>query len=72
VIIRHDGREVPMHIREFAAGIAAALSERKNEGWVTVICTPRKFIRKPKDAKAGQAIVEREEVLLVEPHLPEN
>lgn len=72
VIIRHDGREVPMHIREFAAGIAAALSERKNEGWVTVICTPRKFIRKPRDGRPGQAIVEREEVLLVEPHLPEH
>lgn len=72
VIIRNDGREIPGHIREYAAGIAAALSDRKNEGLVTVICTPRKYIRKPKDAKPGQAIVEREEVLLVEPHLPQN
>lgn len=67
VIIRNDGRQVPPKVLEFAAGIAAGLSRRKGEGLVPVIHTPRKFIRKPRDGRPGQVLVDREEILLVEP-----
>jgi predicted ribosome quality control (RQC) complex YloA/Tae2 family protein len=55
---------------ERAAAIAAYFSKAQGSSLVPVILTPRKYVRKPKGAAPGAVIVEREEVLLVEPHLP--
>ncbi|CUS76320.1 hypothetical protein JGI10_00001, partial [Candidatus Kryptonium thompsonii] len=37
---------------------------------VPVVVTKRKYVRKPKGAPEGSVIVEREEVIMVEPKLP--
>jgi predicted ribosome quality control (RQC) complex YloA/Tae2 family protein len=57
-----------MEILEYAASIAAYYSKRKSEKLVTVIYTPKKYVRKAKNLAAGQVIVEKEKTLLVEPH----
>jgi len=54
---------------ERAASIAAYYSAAKGSELAPVICTPKKYVRKPKGAEVGAVIVEREEVLLVKPEL---
>jgi hypothetical protein len=71
VIVRHQaGKPFPKDVIEYAASIAAWNSKRKTESLCPVIVTPRKFVRKKKGAPAGAVIVEREEVVLVEPKQP--
>ena len=52
---------------EFAASLAAWYSKRRSEKLVTVIYTPRKYVRKGRNLAAGQVIVEKETTLLAEP-----
>lgn len=54
---------------ERAAAIAAYYSSAKGSELAPVICTPKKYVRKPKGTQVGAVIVEREEVLLVKPQL---
>lgn len=68
VIIRWKaGKPFPKDVIEFAASIAAYNSKRKTETLCPVIVTPRKFVRKRKGSAAGEVVVDREEVILVEP-----
>ncbi|TAK64284.1 MAG: DUF814 domain-containing protein [Bacteroidetes bacterium] len=53
-----------------AARIAAYYSKMRKNSNVPVSYCERKFIRKPKHAAAGAVMLEREEVLFVEPLLP--
>lgn len=55
---------------EQAASIAAFFSKARGSGLVPVIVVERKHVRKPKGAGPGAVLVEREDVLLVEPRLP--
>ena len=57
-------------VLEQAAAIAAYFSKAQGSSLVPVIMAPRKYVRKPKGAPPGAVVVEREEVLLVEPRLP--
>ena len=59
------------HRKHVAARIAAYYSKARGSGLVPVMMTPRKYVRSPKGAAPGQVTVQREEVLLVEPGLPE-
>jgi len=59
------------HVLEQAAAIAAYYSKAQGSSLVPVMIAPRKYVRKPKGAAPGAVIVEREEVLLVEPRLPD-
>lgn len=59
-------------IVERAASIAAYFSKARGSGLVPVMVTERKYVRKPRGAAPGAVAVEREEVLLVEPRLPED
>ncbi|QJX49018.1 DUF814 domain-containing protein [Hymenobacter taeanensis] len=71
VVIRHRaGYPVPGPVLERAAQLAAWYSRRKNDSLCPVTYTPKKFVRKPKGAIAGQVVVERENVLLVVPANP--
>jgi predicted ribosome quality control (RQC) complex YloA/Tae2 family protein len=71
VVIRHRaGHTVPEPVLERAAQLAAWYSRRKNDSLCPVTYTPKKFVRKPKGAIAGQVVVERENVLLVVPANP--
>lgn len=70
VIKEKPGQNYPEYIIEKAAGLAAANSKRKTDTLCPVIYTPKKFVRKMKGAPAGQVIVEKEEVVIVEPSSP--
>jgi predicted ribosome quality control (RQC) complex YloA/Tae2 family protein len=54
-----------------AAGVAAYYSKMKSAKLVPVAMTERKYVRKPKGAKAGSVVLEREKTIFAEPKLPE-
>ena len=69
VLIKHQsGKNFPKDVIEYAASIAAFYSKRKNESLCPVAFTPKKFVRKRKGDPAGAVVVEREDVILVEPN----
>lgn len=71
VLLKHQsGKPYPKDVIEYAASIAAFFSKRKTEALCAVIVTPKKFVRKRKGDPAGAVVVEREEVILVEPKNP--
>ncbi|MEP5614079.1 MAG: NFACT RNA binding domain-containing protein [Cyclobacteriaceae bacterium] len=67
VIKEKPGQNFPIHIIEYAAGLAAFNSKRKTDSLCPVIYTPKKFVRKSKGSLPGAVIVEKEEVLMIEP-----
>jgi predicted ribosome quality control (RQC) complex YloA/Tae2 family protein len=68
VLIKYQsGKPFPKDVVERAASLAAYYSKRKNESLCPVAMTPKKFVRKRKGDPAGAVVVEREEVILVEP-----
>lgn len=68
VVIKFQaGKKFPKDVIERAAQLAAFNSKRKTESLAPVAYTPKKFVRKRKGDPAGAVIVEREEVILVEP-----
>ena len=58
-------------ILEAAGAIAAYYSGSRNASWTPVVYTQRKYVRKPKGANVGAVVLEREEVIMVKPGLPE-
>lgn len=67
-ILKYTGEGIPAkEIIEKCASIAAYYSSQRNGGFVPVIYTQRKYVRKPKRANPGTVIVSKEEVILVEP-----
>jgi predicted ribosome quality control (RQC) complex YloA/Tae2 family protein len=68
VIIKHQsGKPFPKDVIERAAQLAAYNSKRKTETLCPVAFTPKKYVRKRKGDPAGAVIVEREDVMMVEP-----
>ena len=68
VLIKYQsGKNFPKDVIEYAAGLAAFNSKRKNESLCPVAFTQKKYVRKRKGDPAGMVVVEREEVILVEP-----
>ncbi len=68
VIIKYQaGKKFPKDVIERAAQLAAYNSKRKNETLCPVVVTPKKFVRKRKGDPPGAVVVEREEVIMVEP-----
>lgn len=61
---------IPKHILEQAAAITAYFSQSRKAGFVPVAYALKKYIRKPKGAGPGAVLMEREEVILIEPALP--
>jgi predicted ribosome quality control (RQC) complex YloA/Tae2 family protein len=72
VLLRRPRRsEVPpRHLIERAAAIAAFHSKARGSALVPVIVVERKFVRKAKGGAAGAVIVDREDVVIVEPSVP--
>lgn len=62
----------PTEVIETAASWAAWYSKAKTANMVPVIFTKRKYVRKPKGAAPGTALVDKEQVCLVEPSKPSN
>ncbi|MDZ7899749.1 MAG: NFACT RNA binding domain-containing protein [Arcicella sp.] len=67
VIRKQAGKNFPVTVIERAASLAAFYSKRKNDTLCPVIVTPKKFVRKTRDLGDGQVIVEKEEVIMIEP-----
>ncbi|MFZ9814843.1 MAG: fibronectin-binding domain-containing protein, partial [Candidatus Kapaibacteriota bacterium] len=63
-------KDIPKKILEEAAGITAYYSQSRKGSFVPVAYALKKYIRKPKGAGPGSVLMEREEVILVEPKLP--
>lgn len=60
------------HILETTASIAAYYSKAKHSGVVPVIYTQRKYVRKPRGARPGQVVCEREKTIFAQPALPKS
>lgn len=73
VVLKRDGRKdnPGKAALEEAASIAAFFSKARTSSMVPVAWTLRKFVRKRKGAPPGQVVLEREEVLMVQPVKPE-
>jgi predicted ribosome quality control (RQC) complex YloA/Tae2 family protein len=70
VLIKYQsGKKFPKDVIERAAQLAAYNSKRKTESLCPVIVTPKKFVRKRKGDPKGMVVVEREDVIMVEPKL---
>jgi predicted ribosome quality control (RQC) complex YloA/Tae2 family protein len=54
-----------------AASIAAYYSKMRTASMVPVAVTRRKYVHKPKGASAGSVVLQREDVIMVEPELPQ-
>ncbi|WP_428668467.1 NFACT RNA binding domain-containing protein [Runella sp.] len=68
VVVKYKaGKKFPNSVIERAAQIAAWYSKRRNETLCPVIMTPKKFVRKPKGLPEGEVILDKEEVVMVEP-----
>lgn len=68
VLIKYQsGKTFPKDVIERAAQLAAYYSKRKNESLCPVAMTSRKYVRKRKGDPPGMVVVEREEVIMVEP-----
>ncbi|MCU0426940.1 MAG: NFACT RNA binding domain-containing protein [Candidatus Kapabacteria bacterium] len=63
-------KKPPKQVVEQAASIAAYFSKARNAKLSPVAYTQKKYIRKPKGAAVGAVILEREEVVMVRPHVP--
>jgi predicted ribosome quality control (RQC) complex YloA/Tae2 family protein len=71
VVVKYKaGKKIPNSVIEAAASLAAYFSKRRNETLTPVIVTQKKFVRKPKGLADGQVIVEKEQVVMVEPKMP--
>lgn len=70
VLVKYQsGKKFPKEVIERAAQLAAYNSKRKTDSLCPVAFTPKKYVRKRKGDPAGAVVVEREEVILVEPRL---
>jgi len=67
IVVHHAGHPFPKDVIAYAAGLAAYHSKRKNESLCPVAYTLKKYVRKRKGDPAGAVVVEREEVVMVEP-----
>lgn len=73
-VLRVKGRQdqPPKRILEQAAAIAAWFSKARTHSMAPVIMTQRKYVRKPRKALPGAVLVEREQVIMIEPGLPDD
>jgi predicted ribosome quality control (RQC) complex YloA/Tae2 family protein len=65
-----DGK-LPKPILKAAAAIAAYYSGAKNAKYTPVCYTQKKYVHKPKGANLGAVTLQREDVIMVEPKMPE-
>ncbi len=68
VIIKKDGRkDIPGHIVEYAASLAARYSDEKHSSLVTVVSAERKYVTKRKSMPPGKVHFQYEKDLMVKP-----
>lgn len=67
VVIRTEGREVPPTTLEEAAGLAAYFSKARGSKTVPVDYTLKKYVHKPRGAKPGLVIYEKQRTIMAAP-----
>lgn len=68
VVLKHKPNQpFPPLVIEKAASLAAYYSQGKGNKHQPVIFTPKKYVRKPKNSVPGQVVIDKEEVIIVEP-----
>ncbi len=69
VVMKYPNKNFEPSVLEIeeTAAIAAFHSKARNDSMVPVIYTQRKYVRKPRKAKAGLVTVEREKSVMVQP-----
>ena len=72
VLQTNNAKQIPKEAIEQAAEIAAYFSDARTQKHAPVAYTRRKFVRKPRGAALGAVMLEREEVIIVTPRIPEN
>jgi len=72
VVLRREGRRDNPSVRtlEEAASFAAFFSKARHSSKAPVLYTLKKYVRKPRGAKPGLAVCEREKTLMVRPRDP--
>lgn len=71
-VLKQDSKDKPpKDIIIKAAEIAAYYSKGRKAKYVPVAYTQKKYVRKPKGAAQGAVVLDREEVIMVQPRLPE-
>ncbi len=72
-VLRSDKKQQkpPKEILQKAAMITAYYSQARNSKYAPVAYTEKKYVRKPKGANPGTVTIAREEVIMVNPGLPE-
>ena len=70
VILRAQQKIPDKSVIEIAASFAAHQSKAKGSEWVPVIYTPKKYVRKAKNSAPGAVIVQKEQVVMVQPMEP--
>lgn len=69
-VIKHKaGKVFTNEVITYAAQLAAYYSKHKGNALAPVSYTLKKFVRKPKGSEPGQVIIDREEVMMVEPKI---
>lgn len=68
----NKNEKIPKIILQKAAEIAAYYSGAKNAKYTPVCYTQKKYVHKPKNANTGAVVLQREEIIMVEPKLPKN
>lgn len=67
VIVRVEGRDIPARTLEEAAVLAAFFSKGRNSTKVAVDYTLVKYVRKPRGARPGMVIYERQKTIMAVP-----
>ena len=67
VVRKKPGETLPKDVLERAAEVAAWFSKRKTDSLCPVIFTEKKYVRKVKGTPPGMVMVDKEEVIMVEP-----
>ena len=68
VVLKYkSSKKFPNHVIERAAQLAAWYSKRRTDKLCPVIVTPKKYVRKPKGLPEGEVVIDKEEVIMVEP-----
>lgn len=68
VIIRVEGREIPVRTLEEAAGLAAFFSKGRSSTKVAVDYTQARHVHKPKGARPGMVIYEHQKTIMASPN----
>lgn len=66
-----EGEKPIKKVLEQAAQITAYYSQARNAKYTPVVYTRKKYVRKPKGSAVGAVVLDREEVIMVEPKLPD-